>query len=161
MNIRPGELRDLSAITAIYNQGIEDGIATLEVRGKTEEEVRLWLFDRSERYTKLVIEDEGMVVGWTALQPYRYRAAYEGVAELSIYIDRNQRGKGIGRQLLSALEKSARANHFHKMMLMVLEVNEAAHQLYLKCGFRDIGIFENHGYQNGQYYNVRIMEKLI
>lgn len=106
MNIRPGELKDLSAITAIYNQGIEDGIATLEVRGKSEEEVRIWLFDRSERYSVLVIEEEGVIAGWTALQPYRYRAAYEGVAELSIYIDRNQRGKGIGRKLLNALEKA-------------------------------------------------------
>ncbi|TDM04154.1 arsinothricin resistance N-acetyltransferase ArsN1 family A [Macrococcus carouselicus] len=161
MNIRHGELKDLPFITDIYNQGIEDGVATLEVRGKTEDEVRIWLFDRSERYSILVIEENDQVMGWAALQPYRYRAAYEGVAEFSLYIARDQRGKGLGHLLLGALEKCARDNNFYKLMLMVLEVNTSAHQLYIKRGFRTVGIYEKHGYQHGIYYDVRAMEKIF
>ncbi|GGA96028.1 N-acetyltransferase family protein [Macrococcus hajekii] len=161
MNIRHAELRDIPFITEIYNQGIEDGVATLEARGKTEEEMTAWLFDRAERYRVLVIEDENVVIGWTALQPYRFRAAYEGVAEFSIYIARYQRGRGVGRLLLNALQSEAKENNFYKLLLMVLEINESAYQLYLKSGFRTVGIFEKHGYHNGNFYNVRVMEKLL
>ncbi|MDZ5722178.1 GNAT family N-acetyltransferase, partial [Bacillus sp. SXabc123] len=66
-----------------------------------------WFSDRTEKYKILVAEVDHCVVGWVSLNPYSYRSAYQDVADLSIYIDRNHRGKGIGKVLLSGIEKEA------------------------------------------------------
>ncbi|MCY7911982.1 GNAT family N-acetyltransferase [Bacillus haynesii] len=66
-----------------------------------------WFSNRAEKYKVLVAEVDNCVVGWVSLNPYSHRCTYQGVADLSIYIDRNHRGKGIGKVLLSGIEKEA------------------------------------------------------
>ncbi|MGQ5710168.1 N-acetyltransferase family protein [Desulforudis sp. 1031] len=70
--VRRAVPRDAEAISVIYNQGIEDRIATLETEPKTAEEVGAWLA-RESRYAVLVAETAGEVVGWAALNPYAHR----------------------------------------------------------------------------------------
>ena len=88
---------DVSAITRIYNQGIEDRVATLEADPKSESQVRELLSHRGDRYEVLVAQREAEVVGWASLNPYSHRCAYDGVADLSVYVERSARGTGIGR----------------------------------------------------------------
>ena len=76
-----------------------------------------WFVNRGERYAVLVAEMEGQIVGWVSLNPYSHRCAYNGVADLSIYIDREQRGKGIGKRLLQKIEEVAVQNTFYKIVL--------------------------------------------
>ena len=159
---RAATLADLSAITRIYNQGIEDRIATLELDPKSEAEVSDWLFaDRSGRYEVLVAEADDGVVGWASLRPYSHRCAYAGVADLSIYVERDARGRGVGEQLLASLEERARANDFHKIVLFALRLNDAGRRLYAKRGFREVGVLEQQGTMDGSFVDVLIMEKIL
>jgi phosphinothricin acetyltransferase len=103
---------DIPRIRDIYNQGIEDRIATLEEQPKTMEEMHQWFHQRSPRYAVLVAELNGEVQGWASLNPYSHRCAYAGVADISVYIDRSWRGKGVGSRLLRALEEKAKENGF-------------------------------------------------
>ncbi|SFI81893.1 arsinothricin resistance N-acetyltransferase ArsN1 family A [Thermoflavimicrobium dichotomicum] len=158
--IRKATEQDLPRITDIYNQGIEDRIATLEVQIKTVKEMSQWLKERSGRYTVLVITDGQDIQGWASLNPYSHRCAYAGVADISIYIDRNWRGKGLGSKLLQALEKKAKDNGFHKLVLFTFPFNPGQ-GLYRKAGFREVGIFKNQGKLDGQFVDVMAMEKLL
>lgn len=159
--IRKAEHPDLSRILEIYNQGIEDRIATLEDQPKTWEEMSQWFQQRSERYAVLVIADGPEIQGWASLNPYTHRCAYAGVADVSVYIDRNWRCKGLGSKLLQTLEETAKANGFHKLVLFTFPFNQLGQGLYRKAGFREVGVFQNQGILDGKFVDVMAMEKLI
>jgi L-amino acid N-acyltransferase YncA len=159
--VREAEETDISRILEIYNQGIADRIATLEEKPKTLEEMKQWLCQRSPRYAVLVAVRNGVVQGWASLNPYSHRCAYSGVADISIYIDRLWRGKGVGSRLLRALEKKAKENGFHKMVLFTFPFNRLGQGLYRKMGFREVGVFRNQGKLDGRFVDVMAMEKLL
>lgn len=89
-----------------------DRIATLETEPKDIAYMERWFQDHQGRFTVMVAEKLGNVVGWASLNPYSQRCAYKGVADLSIYIDHEFRGQGIGSVLLEALEHKAKENEF-------------------------------------------------
>ena len=152
---------DLSAILAIYNQGIEDRTATLETDLKDRAYIERWFSDRKPRYSVLVADDDGHTVGWAALNPYSHRCAYDAVADLSIYVRRDRRGTGVGTRLLQALDAAAKRNDFRKIVLFALADNTAGHRLYEKCGYREVGIFREQGVLDGRRIDVLIMERLL
>lgn len=163
MEISINELKpsDLPRVTQIYNQGIEDRVATLELDPKTQEEVARQLTERDARFEVLVARDGQQIVGWASLNPYSHRCAYAGVADLSIYVARDARGKGVGERLLVELERRARARDFHKIVLFTFPFNEAAQRLYRRRGFREVGVFKEQGQLDGRFVDCMIMEKLL
>ncbi|WP_226002996.1 arsinothricin resistance N-acetyltransferase ArsN1 family A [Paenibacillus sp. BJ-4] len=161
LNVRTATSEDLNRILDIYNQGIEDRIATLEMEAKNFDYIVDWFREHQNRYTVLVAESDGVVVGWASLNRYSHRCAYDGVADLSIYVDRTFCSKGVGSALHSELEKEARENNFYKIVLFTFHFNENGQGLYRKMGYRKVGIFEKQGVMDGQYVDVMIMEKLI
>ncbi len=161
-NTRTAGPADIPRITEIYNQGIEDRVATFETRLRDTAEMKEWLLDRENRYTVIVIEDErGTVRGWASVNEYNSRCCYSVVGDLSVYIDRDMRRMGLGRILLGSLMDSARKLGFHKLILNVFDSNEAAKKLYLALGFRHVGTYEEQGVMDGKYMDVAIMEKLL
>lgn len=159
--IREAEEKDIDRIRDIYNQGITDRIATLEERPKTRKEMDRWFRGRPSRYAVLVAERTGAVQGWASLNPYSHRCAYSGVAEISVYIDRSWRGKGVGSLLLRALEDKAKENGFYKIVLFTFPFNQLGQGLYRKMDFREVGVFRNHGKLDDRFVDVMAMEKLI
>ncbi|MBA4492956.1 arsinothricin resistance N-acetyltransferase ArsN1 family A [Paenactinomyces guangxiensis] len=149
--IREAVEQDIPQILNIYNQGIEDRIATLESKPKNLEQMIEWYQARPCRYT-IVISHHGEICGWASLNPYSHRCAYRGVADLSVYIDRQWRGKGLGFLLLQELERKAKENGFHKIVLFTFPFNLSGQGLYRKAGYREVGVFHNQGMLDGQYY---------
>lgn len=160
-SIRSVREQDLNAVLRIYNEGIEDRIATLESEKKDRDDMEEWFRNRQGRYQALAAERQGTIVGWAALNPYSQRCAYDGVAELSVYIAREHRGTGVGTQLLGALEELARRQKFRKIVLFTFPFNTAGQRLYRKLGYRVVGTFEKQGMLDGQEIDVQIMEKLL
>jgi L-amino acid N-acyltransferase YncA len=159
--IRSASTSDLSDILSIYNEGIADRIATLETTTKDEPYIRDWFDRHKDRYQVLVAELDGYVVGWASLNEYNSREAYRGVADLSIYIKREYRGKGIGRKLLSSIEEIAKGYEFHKIVLFTFPFNGLGQGLYRKQGFREVGVFQNQGVLDGEFVDVMAMEKIL
>jgi L-amino acid N-acyltransferase YncA len=149
-------------IKEIYNQGIEDRIATLETRLRDTLEMQEWFSSREERHKVIVIEDiQGRVMGWASINPFNSRCCYSGVGDLSIYIERSMRGKGLGRILLGSLIDTAIKQEFHKLVLSTFEFNETGKKLYKSLGFREVGTYINQGILDGRFVNITIMEKLL
>jgi len=161
LRLRPAILDDAGAICRIYNQGIEDRVATLETELRTPEERRRWLAGRDPRHPVIVAEEDGEVVGWASLNAFSARASYRFVADFSIYVERGRRGKGIGRQLLARLVELARDHGYHKMALATLPGNAAGLRLYEAFGFRTVGVYREQGEVDGRWMDTVIMEKLL
>lgn len=158
---RKAKLSDLDAILKIYNQGIEDRIATLETELKDGHFISDWFNKHQGRYQVIVAQSGEDVVGWVSLNPYNARQAYAGVAELSIYISRSHRGKGIGSLLLKSAERKAKEYGFHKIVLFTFLFNELGQGLYRKFGYREVGVFMKQGMMDGELVDVMAMEKLL
>jgi len=153
---------DREAVRRIYNEGIADRIATLDEELKTQADIVAWFEAHTDRYAVLVVQDDaGAIVGWASLNPYSHRCAYRGVADLSIYVSRTARGCGIGSLLMEAIERRARDNEFHKIVLLMLAFNEPAQRLYRACGYREVGIFHEQGRLDGAFVHVTAMEKIL
>jgi L-amino acid N-acyltransferase YncA len=159
---------DAATICRIYNQGIEDRLATLETELRTPDERRQWLSARSPRHPVVVaeVEDGGeapgpQVVAWGSLNPYNPRHAYRFVADFSIYVERAWRGKGVGRVLLERLVALGREHGYHKLVLSAFPTNDAGMALYQKLGFRTVGIYKEQGQLDGRWVDTIVMEKLL
>lgn len=152
---------DLGSILTIYNQGIEDRIATLESELKDETYMFDWFKQHQGRYRVLVAEVNKNVIGWASINVYNPRSAYDGVGDLSIYIHRDHRGKGIGKQLLQKLEEIGKQNNFYKFILFTFPFNTLGQSLYHRAGYREVGVFQSQGVLEGDFVDVMAMEKLL
>lgn len=159
--IRPARSADAQAICDIYNEGIEDRVATLETRLRTGDEQRAWLGSRDERHPVVIAQHEGTVVGWGSLNVFNTRPAYDYVTEFSVYVARSARGSGVGRSLLKSLITAARDIGYHKMVLAAFDWNTAGIALYERVGFRQVGVYREQALLDGRWVDTVIMEKLL
>ena len=149
---------DAPAIAAIYNEGIEDRVATFETRPRSADDIRKW-FDGV--HPIVVVEDDGEVVAFASTSQYRPRECYAGIAETSVYVSRAYRRKGAGRMALEALIHAAQQAGFWKLLSRVFPENVASRGLIRELGFREVGIYEKHGKLGDQWRDVVIVERLI
>jgi phosphinothricin acetyltransferase len=161
VQIRAATEADAAAIAEIYNQGIEDRVATFETALRTAEDRRTWLRSIAGRYPAIVADFEAQVVGWAGAGPYRARECYRGIGEFSVYVRRDWRGRHIGDLLLPALIAEAEQLGIWKLLSRIFLFNEASRALCRRHGFREVGIYEKHGKLDGQWLDVVIVERLI
>jgi L-amino acid N-acyltransferase YncA len=159
--IRAATAADAAALCRIYNQGIEDRVATLETDLRTPEERAAWLAAKGPRHPVIVAEDNAQIIGWGSLNQFNPREAYQHVVDFSIYIDRSYRGRGVGKVMLARLIELARAHGFHKMVLSAFPSNSGGVALYERMGFRTVGIYKEQGMLDGRWLDTIIMEKLL
>ena len=158
MTARPATVADAPAIARIYNEGIADGSATFETRLRTPEEIVAW-FDGVHPF--VVVERNAEVVAFAGSSVYRPRACYAGVAEFSVYVAREHRGMGLGRQAMEALIEVAGASGLWKLVSRVFVENTASRRLLSRVGFREVGVYRRHGRLHGVWRDVVIVERLI
>jgi len=158
MHARLATPSDAAAIAEIYNQGIEERIATFEVRRRTAEDVRGW-FDG--RHPVVVVEEEGAVIAFAATFPYRPRDCYAGIAELSVYVAREHRGIGAGRLALTFVLGAAEEAGFWKVLSRIFPENVGSRALVRSVGFREVGVYEKHGQLDGVWKDVIIVERVL
>jgi L-amino acid N-acyltransferase YncA len=149
---------DSAAIARIYNQGIEDRIATFETRPRTTDEIERW-FDG--RHPLIVVEEGSEIVAFAGTSTYRPRECYSGIAEVSAYVARDWRRRGAGRLAMTALFVAARAAGFHKLVSRVFPENLASLKMIAGLGFREVGVYRRHGELDGVWRDVVIVEKLL
>lgn len=153
---RPADAGD---IARIYNEGIADRVATFETRPRTADDIEGW-FDGV--HPIVVVEGpDGTVCAFAATFAYRPRECYAGIAEVSLYVARAVRGRGIGLIALEAIIDAAGAAGFWKMVSRVFPENSASRALLVRTGFREVGTYRKHARLDGVWRDVVIVERLI
>ena len=146
MNIEIKHIKpqDWPAIANIYKSGIKTGIATFETETPSWEK-----WDQSHLNScRLGAWIDNKLVGWAALSPVSDRCVYGGVAEVSVYVDSNVGGKGIGTQLLENLITASETEGFWTLQAGIFRENEVSIKLHKKVGFREIGYREKSNSRN-------------
>jgi phosphinothricin acetyltransferase len=161
IHIRNATADDASAIAEIYNQGIEDRVATFETALRSAEDQRAWLKAIAGRYPSVVAQIDGEIIGWAGAVPYRDRECYRGIGEFSMYVRRDWRGRGVGDLLVAALITEAERLGLWKLISRIFPFNEASRALCRKRGFREVGVYEKHAQLDGRWLDVVIVERLI
>lgn len=143
------------AVRAIYESGIATGNATFQTEAPGWED-----WDKSHvKHCRLVAVDEDQVLGWAALSPVSSRCVYAGVAEVSVYIHQDARGKGVGRQLLQALILESETNNYWTLQAGIFPENAASIALHEKLGFRQVGRREKIGQMKGVWRDTLLLER--
>jgi L-amino acid N-acyltransferase YncA len=155
VTITPLRQADWNDVARIYAEGIATGDATFET------EVSDWeRWDASHMSGhRLVATEDGRHLGWAALSAVSERCVYAGVAEVSVYVAANARGRGVGRALLEALIASSEAGGVWTLQAGIFPENEASVRLHQRAGFRVVGRRERLGRLHGAWRDVLLMER--
>ena len=153
--IVPMTQQDWEAVREIYWQGIETGNATFE---QSVPEWKEW-DERHLPTCRLVARSADKLLGWAALSPVSNRCVYRGVAEVSVYVGEEMRGRGIGRLLLRALLEASEQNGIWTLQAGILAENAASIHLHQQAGFRIVGTRERIGCLDGRWRDTVVMER--
>jgi phosphinothricin acetyltransferase len=143
------------SVKTIYEQGIATGQATFQTESPPWEE-----WDRSHLvHSRLVAIKDNAVIGWAALTPVSGRCVYAGVAEVSVYVGPDRRGKKVGERLLGALIASSEKNNIWTLQAGIFPENIASLKIHANCGFRTVGVREKIGQMDGRWRDTVLLER--
>lgn len=153
--VRAYNANDWPSVERIYQEGIDTGLATFETSPKAQSN---WESGHVGGSALVAVDDE-KVLGWAVLWPVSDRCAYAGVAEVSVYVSADARGKGVGTLLLSELVATSEQLGLWTLQAGIFAENMGSIELHKRCGFREIGVREKLGALHGDWKDVMLMER--
>lgn len=160
--IRAAEPADLPAIVDIVNDAVLNSTALFEYEPHTLEQQAAWLAEkRADGWPVLVAECDGRVLGYATFGTFRVRPAYSRTVEHSIYVADEQRGRGVGRQLLEALIAEARVRGLHVMIGGIDGSNAASIAFHAAFGFEEVGRLREVGWKFERWLDLVYMQKIL
>ena len=155
MEIKPLTELHYPDLKRVYLEGIATGNATFETEAPSWEK---WNSEHT-KHSRFIAIENGEALGWAALSPVSGRCVYAGVAEVSVYIGADHRGKGVGKRLMEHLIKSSEENEIWTLQAGVFPENEASLSLHQKYGFRQFGRREKIGKMKGTWRDTVLLER--
>lgn len=166
--IRIATKDDAGALLDIYRYYVEHTAITFEYETPTVQEFETRIENTLKKYPYLVEEENGKICGYAYANPFKERAAYDWSVETTIYVDKNARGKGIGKKLYMALEKILSMQHIINVDACITYpeqedeyVTKNSVQYHKHLGYHMVGTFYKSGYKFGRWYDMVWMEKYI
>lgn len=158
--IRKARLEDLDQLMAIYNEAVENTVATFDLETKDYEDRLAW-FNEHQRdpYVLLVYEIEGEVAGYASLSKYRERPAFDSSVEISVYIGPDFRNRGVGKALMKEVIDYAYSNErVHTIVSLITGENEQSIYLHKQLGFEFCGKIKDAGYKFGRWLDLDVYQ---
>ena len=166
--IRAASLRDADRLLEIYGWYVENTAVSFEYVPPSTEEFRKRISRVQEKYPWLVLEEDGGIRGYAYAAAFHSRAGFSRCCEVSIYLDRDARGRGYGRKLYEALESELKGMGILNLYACIADpvtedeyLTHASERFHRRLGFITAGIFHRCGYKFGRWYNMIWMEKII
>jgi L-amino acid N-acyltransferase len=152
---------DAEATRQIYNLEVTTSTVTFDLVPRSLDEQRRWIGARSGAHAVVVAEDDGEIVGFGSLSPWRDRPAYATSVEDSVYVRRDYQGRGVGKTLLTELVRVGRAHGFHAVFARIVGGHESSVALHRALGFEVVGTEREVGRKFGKWLDVVVMELLL
>lgn len=160
--IRPARNADAPAIAAIWNPIIRDTVVTFTPVEKSEADIITLLATRAgEGHPFLVAEADGDVLGFATYSQFRSGPGYARTMEHSVNLSRRARGRGLGRALMEALEREARAKGIHVLIGAISATNTDSLRFHEKAGFAQSGRLRAVGWKFGRFHDLILMQKQL
>ncbi|HEX6431994.1 MAG TPA: GNAT family N-acetyltransferase [Niastella sp.] len=162
IQIRTALEQDLEAMLEIYNDVIVNTTAVYDYQPHTLEMRRQWFrIKEAQGFPVFVAEENGKVVGFSSIGPFRAWAAYKYSVENSVYVAADQRGKGIGKLLIAPLVEASVQLNMHTIIAGIDATNEASIMLHRSFGFEEVAHFKQVGYKFGRWLDLTFMQLLL
>ncbi len=159
--IRLATIEDTESILAIYAPYVSNSVITFEYEVPTLDEICCRIADTLKEYPYIVAILDNQIIGYAYAHRQRERAAYQWNAELSIYLDVDSQGRGIGKTLYTCLMELLKLQGIVNVYGAVTVPNPASERLHESLGFRRLGNFVNTGFKMGKWLDVAWFEKAI
>ena len=168
MTIRDADYGDIPAIRAIYAPYVLHTAVSFEREVPTVEEFHRRMESTLARFPYLVAEEDGRVLGYCYAGCVNERPSAWPSAELSVYVEQEQRGRGIGRRLYTAMEERLKAQNVRNLYALVAEaVGENPYltadspRFHTAMGYREVGRLHKCGEKFGYWLDLTYWEKGI
>jgi phosphinothricin acetyltransferase len=141
MNIRNAEIKDIDRINDIHNQAINEKFKVAYLTPWTNDMMLQWFKEHDSReYPIYVIEIDNIVNGFVYINPYRPgRIALKQTAEISYFIDKNYRRRGIGKKLIEYMESQCYKLGIKTLFAIIIDNNDVSIKLIEKCRYTKWG----------------------
>lgn len=153
-SIRLAAESDAEEILRIYEPIVRSTAISFELHPPTEPEMCQRIRNVLSSHVWVVCADGQRLAGYAYASRFRPREAYQWTAEVTVYVDADQRGRGIGRALYTSLLEILRLQGFSTAIAVIALPNEASIKLHERLGFRALGVFERVGYKLGRWHDV-------
>ncbi|BCP57471.1 N-acetyltransferase [Streptococcus parasuis] len=161
IEIRNAQAEDAANLVAIYAPYVEKTAITFETQVPAVEDFANRIEKTLKKFPYLVAVEEGKIVGYAYASTYYARAAYDWTVELSVYVQKEARGKGIGTLLYNALEKELTARGFKNFLACIALPNPASIALHEKRGYQQVAHFKKVGYKFGTWHDIVWLQKSL
>ena len=161
MKIRKAEIKDLERLLEIYNYEVVNGNATFDTEPQTPDERKGWFYAHNRDNHPLFVsqEDDGTVSGYVSLSCFNPKPAYDGTVELSVYVAKEYRGRGIAGALMEFIIDFARRDEKTRgIVSLITSENAVSKRLHKKFGFEYCGTLKEAGFKFGRYLDVDFYE---
>ena len=158
MGIRMAAAADTADLLAIYGQYIDTSV-TFEYELPSRAEFAARMAGVLETYPYLVWEEDGHILGYAYAHRHMERAAYQWNTELSVYLDRSARRRGLGRRLYGALMELLKGQGVLTAHALVTSPNPASQALHEAMGFSLLAVHHLAGFKAGAWHDVLWYEK--
>lgn len=150
----------MRAVVGIYNWAINQTFATIDSEPLSAEEAEEWWDEHArQRTVTLVADEDGDVIGWARLLPWRQRG-YEVVEDL-VYVDPLYHKRGVGRELLGRLIEAARETGCHTIVASVAADNQAGLRLHQNLGFEVVGTLRHAAYKFSRWMDITLVQRSL
>lgn len=145
MQLRSAKEIDFPAVVEIYNHAVDEKFATADTKHVTLESKKEWFAQHSPKtYPIFIAEENRKIIGWCALSPHRPgRKALRTVAEISYYIHKNFRKRGVASSLIVYTMNEAKKLGFKNLISILLDLNKPSIYILEKFGFEKWGHLPN------------------
>lgn len=158
LNIRPATGNDQQAIMEIYNEAVQNTTATFDTDIRTIEKQMEWWAKHKKNHPVLVAEEKDIITGWASLSPWSDRCAYDTTVEVSVYIHKDFRGRGIGSKLLEIVTLEGGKAGNHTVISRITEGNASSIHIHEKIGYKHIGVMKEVGFKFGKFLDVNMLQ---
>lgn len=161
IKIQSAQIEDAADLVAIYAPYVENTTITFETEIPTVADFASRIEKTLEKFPYLVAVEEGKILGYAYASTYYARAAYDWTVELSVYVSREVRGKGIGSLLYAALEEELTVRGFKNFLACIALPNPASLALHEKRGYERVAHFKKVGYKFGTWHDIVWLQKSL
>ena len=160
--IRDAEKKDLQSILKIVNFEIEHTTSIYDFEKRTLQNQTAWLENKKlEKMPVIVAEENGDVIGFGTFGIFRPWAGYQFSLEHSIYLDKNSRGKGTGKKIMTELIHLAKDQGFHIMIAGIDANNSKSIKFHHNFGFKEVGRFNQIGFKFEKWLDLIFMQLFL
>jgi L-amino acid N-acyltransferase YncA len=150
---------DAAQIQAIYAPFCTDTPVSFELEPPTVAEMGERIFKTLEQFPWLVWDEGGEALGYVYARPFRERPAYQWSTEATVYIRRDQRRRGLGKKLYSALFRLLVLQGYVNVYAGITLPNPASVGLHETMGFELVGIYKGVGYKHEAWHDVGFWQR--